>query len=95
MSIRVDVLNLGWLVSPLHELESLCSSQETSIAEHVTAGRMQRPVVAFTGAAVSTRDLDEAVIQGEVVADGILPSLLVVSEVGEFIHDELVDLVEG
>ena len=39
--------------------------------------------------------LDEAVIEGEGVADGILPTLLVLTVEREEIHDELVDLGQG
>ena len=39
--------------------------------------------------------LDEALVQGEIMADGVLPALLVLPVEGEFVDDELVDAVEG
>ena len=38
---------------------------------------------------------DEAVIEGEVVSDAVLPALFVLVVVREALHDELVDAVEG
>lgn len=37
-------------------------------------------------------DFDEAVIQREIVADGILPSGEFLSVIGKLLHDELADL---
>ena len=37
----------------------------------------------------------EAVVQGQIVADRVLPALLVVPVVGEPVHDELVDAAQG
>ena len=39
-------------------------------------------------------DLDEAVVEGEAVADRVLPALLVLAVEGEEVHDELVDLAQ-
>ena len=41
-----------------------------------------------------TGHLDEALVERQIVADGILPSLFVVTIVREILHDELVDAVE-
>ena len=38
---------------------------------------------------------DEALVEAQVVADGILPALFVVAVVGKVLHDELVDAVES
>lgn len=56
---------------------------------------MQRPIVPFPRFSRGPRNLDEAVVQGEVVADGVLPALQVGPEVGEAVHDEGVDLTQG
>lgn len=37
-------------------------------------------------------DLDEAVIEGEIMSQTVLPSLGVVTVEREFVHDELVDV---
>ena len=56
---------------------------------------MQRPVVALARLHRVPGHLDEAVVEREVVADGVLPAVCVVLEVGEAELDEAVDLVEG
>ena len=55
---------------------------------------MERPVVTLTGATGSSRYFDEAIVQGEIVSNRILPPLLIVTEIRELVHDELVDFVE-
>ena len=49
----------------------------------------------FPGRSGRRGDLDEAVVEGEIVSQGILPSLCVLSIVGKAIHDELIDVTEG
>lgn len=61
------------------------------ILKHVRALGVQRPVAAFPGSALLPGHLDEAVVKREVVANGVLPALLVIVVKGEAIHDELVD----
>ena len=39
--------------------------------------------------------LDKALVETEVVPDGVLPALLVAPVVGEVLDDELVDAVQG
>jgi hypothetical protein len=55
---------------------------------------VQRPVTAFARFLVVAGDLDEAVVETEVVAYGVLPSLLVLPVEGETFHDELIDAVQ-
>lgn len=66
-----------------------------SADEHVITGRVQHPVVAFSRIVVVARDLDEALVEAQVVSDGVLPALPVFSVVREVAHDELIDAVEG
>ena len=56
---------------------------------------MESPVGAFARSVRPSRDLDEAVVETEVVSQGVLPALSVLPVVGEVVHDELVDLGEG
>ena len=56
---------------------------------------MERPVVALSWFSRRSRHLDETVIQRQIMPDGVLPSLLVLLEVWESVHDECVYLVEG
>ena len=95
MAVGADVLDVGRVVPPrLVQFEALGPPQEAAVAEHVPAPRVQRPVVPFAGAARGAGNLDEAVVEGEVVANGVLPALLVLLEVRKPSHDEGVDLVE-
>ena len=55
---------------------------------------MECPVGAFAGAVGAPRDLDEAVVEAEIVSQGVLPPLRVLAVVGEVVHDELVDVGE-
>ena len=56
---------------------------------------MQLPVVALARLGGGARHFDEAVVERQVVAYGVLPALRVVLEVGKALLDEVVDLVEG
>ena len=95
MSVRSHVTKVR-SVSCLRsvQLESFGASQEAAICKHVTTAGMQRPVVAFARPTGRARNFDEAVVEAEVVADGVLPALLVRFEVGEAFHDEGVDYAE-
>ena len=56
---------------------------------------MESPVGALARPVRPSRDLDEAVVEAEVVPEGVLPALGVLPVVREVVHDELVDLGEG
>ena len=56
-------------------LEAFPPPQERSVVEHVVAVRVEAPVAALPRLLVVPRHLDEALVEGEVVADGILPTL--------------------
>ncbi|TNN62587.1 hypothetical protein EYF80_027186 [Liparis tanakae] len=64
----------GHMLSPQH-LEALPSPQEAAVLKHVPAVRVQSPKAAFPGLIGPPGDLDEAVVKREVVSQGILPSL--------------------
>lgn len=68
---------------------------EVAIIEHFLAVGVQRPVVAFTRVILVPRDLPEAVVEGEVVSDGVLPARLALLVEGEVLGHVLVDLAEG
>ena len=55
---------------------------------------MESPVGALAWPVRPSRDLDEAVVETEVVPEGVLPALGVFPVVREIVHDELVDLGE-
>ena len=57
-------------------LESLPSSEKGSIIEHIVAVRVQGPVASLARLLVVPGHLDEALVQGQVMANGILPALM-------------------
>ena len=77
---------VGVLLRSLHPLASL----EVAVLKHLLARLVQGPVVALAISALFGY-LHEALVEGEVVADGVLPSLLVLCIVRELVHDELVN----
>ena len=79
----------------LWQLEPLSSSKEWSILKHVSTGRMESPIRSFARSVRSSRNLDEAVIEREIMSQRILPSLSIFSIVRKAIHDELVNVTES
>lgn len=65
-----------------------------SADEDVVSRGVEHPVVAFARVVVVTGHLDEALVEGEVVSNGVLPALLVLAIVREVADDELVDAVQ-
>lgn len=47
--------------------------------DNVISAWIQHPVVPFARIVIMSRNLNKALIQGQVVSDGVLPSLLVVA----------------
>jgi len=76
-------------------LEALPAAKKATVLEHVPAGRMQRPVAPLPRTVGATWELDEAVVEGEVVTERVLPALRVLAVVGKAVHDELVYLAES
>lgn len=62
--------------------------------EDVLAAGVQHPVAPLARVIVVTRYLYETLIKTQVVPDGVLPALSVLSVVGKGVHDEFVDAVE-
>ena len=63
----------------LDTLEPLLPPEVAAVLEHVAGVRMERPVASLAGAVRGAGDFDETVVEGEAVADGVLPPLLVLS----------------
>lgn len=61
----------------LLELEAFATAEEGTVFEHGEGVGVQRPVGALARSVGATRDFDEAVVEGEVVAEGVLPALCV------------------
>lgn len=75
-------------------LEALPSPEEAAVVEHVLGGRVQGPVVTFARVPRLPRDLNETVVEGEVVPDGVLPGGELVSVVGKLVADEVTDATQ-
>ena len=84
----------GRQVVRLEHLEALAAPQEAAVLEHVPAAGVQRPEAALARLVWPPRDLNEAVVEGKVVAQAVLPALRVLPIVGEAVHDELVDFAQ-
>jgi hypothetical protein len=63
--------------------------------EHdVVTGWVERPVVSFAGVIVRPGDLHKALVEREVVPDGVLPALLVLPIVWKVLHDVIIDATQ-
>jgi len=76
-------------------LEAPPTPQVAAVVEHVVRIGVQSPVAALAGLLVVPRHFHEALVQTEIVANRILPALLVLPVVGKAVHDELINTVEG
>ena len=56
-------------------LKTTPATQIRSIIEHIVRIRIERPVGSFARFLVVARDFDETLVQTQIVADGILPTL--------------------
>lgn len=82
------------LAQVLGFLEALATAKEATVLEHVTALRVQRPVATLARPVGPSGQLDEAVVEGKIVAEGVLPALRVLAVVGKAVHDKLIDLAQ-
>lgn len=73
-------------------LEALLPAKVAAVLEHVTAVGVQCPVASFARSVRRARNFDEAVVEGEAVPNGVLPSLLVLSVERKQVHYKLIDL---
>ena len=85
----VGVRLLGQLVE-----ESVPPSEEAPVLEHLGAGRVKLPEVPLPRGAVLAGDLDEAVVETQVVPDGVLPGGPALAVVGELLDDVVADLAQ-
>ena len=67
--------------------ESVPATKEATVFEHLRAGRMELPEVAFAGRAVFPRHFDEAVVEAEIVSDRVLPRRPSFAVVGKLLDD--------
>lgn len=85
------LVHVGRVGGKVAALEAFPAPQEAAILKHVLGVGVKGPVVALAWPAGLTWDFDEAVVEGQIVADGVLPLLGVVPVEGEAFSDELVD----
>lgn len=83
----------GHVLCPLH-LEAFPPPQEAAVLKHVTAVRVESPEAAFPRLIGPSGDLDEAVVEGEIVSQGVLPPLGILTVVGKAVHDELINVTQ-
>lgn len=79
----------------LVSFESFSSAQKTAVVKHVLGCRIKGPVVPFARVARLSRDLDKAVVQGQVVPDRVLPSGELLLVVWKLVADEVADTAES
>lgn len=89
------VLHVAGVGGDVGALEAFPPAQEAAVVKHVLGSGVQSPVVAFPGVAGLPGDLDEAIVEGEVVADAVLPLLGVLPVKREALGDELIDAPQG
>lgn len=75
-------------------LVSLPASEKATIIEHILRKRIQGPVVALSRVSRFARDLDEAIVERQIVPDGVLPGGKLVVIIGEAGHDEFADAAQ-
>ena len=82
----IGVRLLGKLVK-----KSVATSKKATVLEHLAAGWMQLPEVSLARRAVLSGNLDEAVVEAEVVSDGVLPRRPSLAVVGELLDNVVTD----
>jgi len=75
-------------------LVPLPASQKTTVVEHVFRQRVQGPIIALSRISWLARNLDEAIVERQVVPDGVLPGGKLVVIIGEARHDEFADAAQ-
>ena len=75
--------------------ESIAPSKKASVLEHLSACGMKLPEVALSGRPVLPGNLYEAVVEAEVVADGVLPRRPPLSVVRELLNDVVAYFSQG
>lgn len=71
------------------------SAAKGALLEHKLAARVDGPVVSLPWSAETLGQLDEALVQGQVVSDGVFPSLVRSPEEREAGLQELVDFTQS
>lgn len=75
--------------------KSIAPSQKAPIFEHFGAGRVEFPEISFPGGSVLPRHLDEAIVQTEVMSDGILPRWPALSVIRKLLDDVVADFSQS
>ena len=87
-----DLCSVGLLRQLVQE--AIASPQETPVFEHLRASRVELPEVSFPRRTVLARHFYEAVIQTQVVPDGVLPGRPALSVVGKLLGDVVAYLAQ-
>lgn len=75
-------------------LETTTTTQIRSVVEHANRIGIQRPVAAFARFLVVAWHFHKTFVERQIVSNGILPALFVLSVVRVLLHDELIDAVQ-
>jgi len=92
LSIRSET---GQMLFQLGSLIALSSSKEAAILEHVLRCRIECPIVALTGIAGLSRNLDKTVIQRQIMTNAVLPMGEFLPIIRESIANEFTDARQG
>lgn len=85
---------LFFLTQSVLLLETTATPQVRSVVEHAVRIWVQCPVTALARLFIITRHFHKALVQTEIVTNGILPALLVVAIIRELFHNVLIDSIK-
>ena len=90
-------VNIGTFVRTQLSLSNITalSSAKVSILKHIIELGIQCPKVSFSGFAFFSVHFEKTIVEGQIMADTVLPALFIVVIIGKLVHDELVDTVQG
>lgn len=85
---------IGVICLVILRLQRLVFVSDAAVGRSIDLERVDRPIVAFAWVIVMARHLDEALVETEVVSDGVLPTVAIRPIVGKVLDDEFIDLVQ-
>lgn len=89
-----DAIVVYLFILLLRRLQMLVFVSDAAVGGSIDLERVDRPVVALARVAVMTWHFNEALVKGEVMSNGVLPTVTIRPIVGKVLDDELVDLVQ-
>lgn len=74
--------------------ETVPSSKEAAVLEHLGTGWMKLPEISFARRSILSWHLDEAVIEAQVVTNRVLPRGPALAVVGKLLNDVIANFTE-